>query len=110
MGSSNGAAFGGDVVDFTKDTKTATNTGQFIAAISVAAFAEVETFKAQVDAVFEEMRDSTPLPGHGPLRIPGEGRGSVYQDRKLKGIPFHPNLVNTLKEIAGELQIAELRG
>lgn len=106
----NGAAFGSDVVDFTKDTKTATNTGQFIAAISISAFAEVDSFKAQVDAVFKEMRESTPLPGHDPVRIPGEGRGAVYQDRKTRGIPFHPNLVNTLKDIAGELQITEMKG
>ena len=107
-GSLNGAAFGKDVVDFTKDTKTATNTGQFIAAISVAAFAEVESFKASVDAVFREMRESEPLPGHDPVRIPGEGRGAVYEERTAKGIPLHPNLVSTLRDIAGELHIADL--
>lgn len=107
-GTLNGAAFGKDVVDFTKDTNTATNTGQFIAAISVSAFAEVESFKASVDAVFREMRESTPLPGHDPVRIPGEGRGAVYEDRKAKGIPLHTNLVSTLRDIAGELQIPEL--
>ena len=109
-GTLNGAAFGSDVVDFTKDTKTATNTGQFIAAISVEAFAEVDTFKAQVDTVFKEMRESAPLPGHDPVRIPGEGRGAIKDDRETRGIPFHPNLVKTLNDIAGELQIAELAG
>ena len=107
-GTLNGAAFGSDVVDFTKDTKTATNTGQFVAAISIEAFAKVDAFKAQVDAVFKEMRESSPLPGHDPVRIPGEGRGAIQADREAKGIPFHPNLVATLKQIAGELQIAEL--
>ncbi|MEQ8356240.1 MAG: Ldh family oxidoreductase [Kiloniellaceae bacterium] len=104
----NGAAFGSDVVDFTKDTKTATNTGQFIAAISVAAFADVEAFKANVDSVFDEMRGSTPLPGHDPVRIPGERRGAIYEDRSVKGIPLHTNLVKILQEIAGELQIPQL--
>ena len=107
-GTLNGAAFGKSVVDFTKDTKTWTNTGQFIAAISIAAFGDVEAFKETVDAVFTEMRQSTPLPGHDPVRIPGEGRGDIYAERSAKGIPLHPNLVNTLAEIAGELQIPKL--
>ena len=50
-GTLNGAAFGKDVVDMTRDTATPTNTGQFIAAISVAAFADVAAFKAAVPGV-----------------------------------------------------------
>ena len=36
----NGAAFGSDVVDFTTDTTSPTNTGQFVAAIDIAAFGD----------------------------------------------------------------------
>jgi LDH2 family malate/lactate/ureidoglycolate dehydrogenase len=107
-GTLNGAAFGKNVVEFTKDTRTATNTGQFIAAISIAAFGDVETFKATADAVFAEMRDSAPLPGHDPVRIPGDQRGAIYEDRRRNGVPLHPNLVKSLQDIAGELQIPEL--
>jgi len=107
-GTLNGAAFGKSVVDFTKDTRTATNTGQFIAAISVEAFGGVAAFKAAADAVFAEMRGSEPLPGHDAVRIPGEGRPAVYEDRSTNGIPLHPNLVKVLQTIAGELQIAAL--
>ncbi len=107
-GTLNGAAFGKNVVDFTKDTKSATNTGQFIAAVSIAAFADVDTFKTAVDTVFTEMRQSAPLPGHDPVRIPGEGRGKIYEERRERGIPLHPNLVKTLGTIAGELQIPTL--
>ena len=107
-GTLNGAAFGKSVVDFTKDTRTATNTGQFIAAVSVEAFGDVEAFKAAADAVFAEMRASEPLPGHDPVRIPGDGRPGVYDDRCTNGIPLHPNLVKVLGSIAAELKIAEL--
>ncbi len=107
-GTLNGAAFGDNVVDFTKDTATPTNTGQFIAAISVAAFGDVATFKATVDEVFAEIRESTPLPGHDPVRIPGDQRGAIFEDRNTNGIPLHPNLVKTLQDIAGELQIPSL--
>jgi LDH2 family malate/lactate/ureidoglycolate dehydrogenase len=104
----NGAAFGRDVVDFTSDTKSATNTGQFIAAISIAAFADVDTFKAAVDEVLGEMRQSEPLPGHEAVRIPGDRRGAIYEDRSANGIPLHRNLVKTLADISAELQLEEL--
>ncbi|MCP4309611.1 MAG: Ldh family oxidoreductase, partial [bacterium] len=107
-GTLNGAAFGKDVVEFSKDTVTATNTGQFIVAVSVAAFTDVETFKATVDAIFKDMRESAPLPGHDAVRIPGDQRGAVFEDRSVNGVPLHTNLIATLSEIAGELQIPEL--
>jgi LDH2 family malate/lactate/ureidoglycolate dehydrogenase len=107
-GTLNGAAFGKDVVDFTKDTESATNTGQFIAAISVAAFADVKAFKATADEIFSDMRNSASLPGHDPVRIPGDRHHAIFEDRSANGIPLHPNLVKTLSDIAGELKIPEL--
>jgi LDH2 family malate/lactate/ureidoglycolate dehydrogenase len=107
-GTLNGAAFGKSVVDFTKDTGTATNTGQFFAAVSIAAFGDVAAFKATADMVFAELRVSETLPGHDAVRIPGEGRPAVYEDRSTNGIPLHPNLVKVLGSIAAELKIAKL--
>jgi LDH2 family malate/lactate/ureidoglycolate dehydrogenase len=107
-GTLNGAAFGRDVVDFTNDTASPTNTGQFIAAISVAAFADVATFKASIDAVFQSMRESGTLPGHDAVRIPGDRHEAIFNDRAAHGIPLHPNLLKALSEIAAELQIDDL--
>lgn len=107
-GTLNGAAFGKDVVEFSKDTATATNTGQFIAAISVAAFADVDAFKAAVDGIFETMRGSAALPGHDAVRIPGDQRGAIFDERTENGVPLHPNLVKALSDIAGELNIPDL--
>ena len=101
----NGAAFGRDVVDFTRDTASATNTGQFVAAIAIEAFGDPAVFRATVDAVFEQMRASAPLPGHRPVRIPGEGRGATYRERQADGLPLHPNLLTELGTIAEELGI-----
>ncbi|MGI9401449.1 MAG: Ldh family oxidoreductase [Rhizobiaceae bacterium] len=107
-GTLNGAAFGEDVVNFTKETATATNTGQFVAAISIASFGDVDKFKANVDAIFESMRNSTPLPDHEPIRIPGQDRPAILAGRQKDGIPLHPNLVTALNEIAEELNIQGL--
>jgi LDH2 family malate/lactate/ureidoglycolate dehydrogenase len=109
-GTLNGAAFGRDVVDFTKDTKSPTNTGQFVAAISVSAFGDAEQFGRRVDAVFDDMRASEPLPGHDPVRIPGERREAMRRDRTGAGVPLHPNLRRELDSIARELGIPGLPG
>jgi LDH2 family malate/lactate/ureidoglycolate dehydrogenase len=108
-GTLNGAVFGKDVVNFTKETKTPTNTGQFIVAISIEAFGDLDQFKATVDTIFAEMQDSTALPGYDPVRIPGQSRGDVLAERTKNGIPLHPNHVKALAGIAGELNIPELK-
>ena len=107
-GTLNGAVFGKDVVNFSKETATPTNTGQFVAAISIEAFGDLQTFKNTADQVFASFRASTPFPGHSPVRVPGQGRGDVQQERQDNGIPLHPNLLKTLKEIATELNISDL--
>jgi LDH2 family malate/lactate/ureidoglycolate dehydrogenase len=61
-----------------------------------------------VDALFDQMRASAALPGHEPVRIPGEGRGAIRAERSAAGIPLHQNLRRELDRIAGELGIAPL--
>jgi LDH2 family malate/lactate/ureidoglycolate dehydrogenase len=104
----NGAAFGSDVVDFTNDTTSPTNTGQFVAAIDIAAFGDLDAFTATASRVFAELRASPPLPGHDPVRIPGDGRNEARARRLARGLELHPNLRRELDKIAGELGIAAL--
>jgi LDH2 family malate/lactate/ureidoglycolate dehydrogenase len=104
-GTLNGAAFGSDVIDFTADVSSTANTGQFVAAVSVSAFGDPEAFGARADAAFDEMRASEPLPGHGKVRIPGEGREGLRDGRLKEGVPVHANLLKELAAIASELGI-----
>jgi LDH2 family malate/lactate/ureidoglycolate dehydrogenase len=104
----NGAAFGSGVVDFTKDTTSATNTGQFVAAIDIAAFGDPAEFAAAAAAAFAEMRASPPLPGHDPVRVPGEGRGALRALNLSEGIPLHAALRRELDAIAAECGVAPL--
>ena len=106
----NGAAFGSDVVDFTRDTASPTNTGQFVAAIDIAAFGDPAAFAAAAARAFAEMRASPPLPGHDPVRIPGDGRGAARDRRAAEGLPLHPALRRELDAIAAELGIAGVGG
>ncbi len=105
----NGAAFGSDVVDFTRDTASPTNTGQFVAAIDIAAFVDPADFAAAAARAFAEMRASAPLPGSAPVRIPGDGRTAARDRRAAEGLALHPALVRELDAIAAELAVAPLR-
>ena len=98
----NGAAFGSDVVDFTADTASETNTGQFVMALDIAAFGEPETFAAAAARAFDEMRASEPLPDHAPVRLPGEGRAAAAARRRTAGLELGAPLRRDLEELARE--------
>src|SRR3981081_2836898 len=70
-GTLNGAAFGRDVVNYTVDSKTPSNTGQVIVAVDIAAFADVQTFKQGVDSMSVAIKSSPALPGVDEGRLPG---------------------------------------
>jgi LDH2 family malate/lactate/ureidoglycolate dehydrogenase len=106
----NGAALGSEVVDFTSDTVSRTNTGQFVAAIDIAAFGDPETYTAAAARVFAELRASPPLPGHDPVRIPGDGRTAARDRRASNGLELHAALRKELDSIAAEFGIARLEG
>ena len=107
-GTLNGAAFGKDVVDFNSDFSTPTNTGQFIVAIDIAAFGDVDTFKQNVDAVYRAMKASPTLPGYDEVLLPGEQSHKKRQDREQNGVPIHSGLLHSLNKTASELGVATL--
>lgn len=98
----NGASFGSDVVDFTKDTKSETNTGQFVMALDIAAFGMTDTFTEKAAHVFKEMRESTSLPGHDPVRLPGEGKAAAVAQRREFGLALNPALLRDLSSLASD--------
>lgn len=104
-GTLNGAAFGSDVVDFTSHPDRSSNTGQFVAAIDIAAFGEPEAFKRSVDRIFAEMRAAEPLPDHPRVRLPGDGKTERREAAERDGIVLHPKLLDDLVAIASEIGI-----
>ncbi|QYK40865.1 MAG: Ldh family oxidoreductase [Paracoccaceae bacterium] len=102
----NGAAFGSDVVDFTTDRASPTNTGQFVAAIDIAAFTDPAAFQAHAARAFAEFRASPPLPGHDPVRVPGDGREARRARSMADGVPIHPALKRELDAIAAECDLS----
>jgi len=107
-GTLNGAAMGKDVVDFNHDDTSATNTGQAIVAIDVAAFGNVAAFKGRVDALVRDLRGSRRMPGIERIWLPGEQSRAKRIAYARDGIPIAAELMRKLNQLAGELGVAQL--
>src|ERR1700724_2315205 len=107
-GTLNGAAFGRDVVNYTVDSKTASNTGQAIRTVAVAIFADVQAFKQKVDELWEVMKSSPTLPDVDEVRLPGERSAQVYRERMAHGVPLDAELRKVLDELADRLGVDRL--
>jgi LDH2 family malate/lactate/ureidoglycolate dehydrogenase len=107
-GTLNGAAFGKDLVDFNADFTTPTNTGQFIVAIDIAAFADVDAFKRNVDGIVRMMKASPKMTGYDEILLPGERSYRTRLERERNGIPISAQLLSALDATADEVGVDRL--
>jgi LDH2 family malate/lactate/ureidoglycolate dehydrogenase len=107
-GTLGGAAMGRDVIDFNHDDDSVTNTGQAIAAINIAAFGDVATFKASVDALVRDFRSSERMPSVERITVPGERSHATRETRRRDGIPIPAALMIGLNKVADDLGMAKL--
>jgi len=104
----NGAAVGGDVVDFNADQSSAANTGQFIVALDIARFIDPKDFAALVDRHVRELRGSARLPGVSAIRLPGEERARRRAQRNAEGVPLPDPVLAALDALGARLGIGTL--
>ena len=107
-GTLNGAAMGGDLIDYAADIDRAANTGQFICALDPAAFGDAAAIGDAVGRVAGEMRGSATMPGFDAVLVPGDGRAARLADREANGIPIPDALRAALDGIAEEAGVAPL--
>src|SRR5438034_6954061 len=107
-GTLNGAANGPDTIDFNKDDRTPTNTGQAIVAISLEAFGSVEAFKRNVDVLIRALRNSRRLPDVDRIRVPGEQSHATWLERSATGVPMNDTLFRDLQRVASDFGVEGL--
>ena len=108
-GTLNGAAMGKAVVDFNKDERSTTNTGQAIMAIDLSAWGDVDAFKARVDTLVRELRGSERMPGVDRVWLPGEQSHARREANLAGGIALPPALLTQLDAFALDAGIATLQ-
>jgi len=107
-GTLGGAAMGREVVDFNSDHETVTNTGQAILVLDLNAFGDPQVFKASVDHLVQDLRQSERLPGVERIWLPGEQSHLRRQKYAQEGIPLPAALHADLVELAQALHIEPL--
>jgi LDH2 family malate/lactate/ureidoglycolate dehydrogenase len=108
-GTLNGAAMGSEVIDFNHDDTTTTNTGQAILAIDLSAFGDVDAFKARVDKLVQELRNSERMPDVDRIWLPGEQSQQRRVDNARDGVPLPLTLVEKLDQFALEHTMPAVR-
>lgn len=84
-----GAAYGGELGDMERGP-TAGQDGHFVAVIRVAAFEDVERFKARVDGAIRQVHAARRAPGVDRLYVPGEIEAERRAAYARDGIPLNP--------------------
>ena len=81
----------------------------YFAAYNIAAFTDVDTFKANMDAMLKTLRETKPAPGHDRVLYPGLAEYEDEQDRRANGIPLHKEVIQWFEDITSELSLPMLK-
>ena len=103
----NGAGFGSKVIDFNADFRSPTNSGQVFFAMRPDLLRDLDEFKAEMDVRIREIRNSTPMEGAEPIRLPGEMAVRRERQMRAEGIPVAPRVLDQLRQIAQKLNLKD---
>lgn len=76
-----------------------------VAAIDIGAFTDVETYRANADALIDAEKALPPAEGHHEVFVPGEPEDRTCDDRTRNGIPLPAGTVSRLRKVAEELGV-----
>ncbi len=96
-----GGAFGPDVYG----NPRAADVGHFLGAIDIEAFRPAAEFRADMDRMIRGLKDSPKAEGEDRIFIHGEKSTFVTEQRRAKGIPLGPKVVDALKRIGQEVHV-----
>ena len=103
----NTAAVGSSTLDFNKDFKTPTNSGQVYFAMRPDLFRDLDDFKAEMDLRIREIKNSTPMQGAAPIRLPGEMAAQREQQMREDGVPVTAAVLDQIREIAKKMGLSD---
>ena len=81
----------------------------YFAAYDIAAFTDLDTFKAHLDSMLRTLRTTRPAAGHERVLYPGLAEFEAEQDRRAHGIPLHKEVIQWFDDNTSELSIPRLK-
>ena len=82
------------------------NFGHYVAAYSIDAFTDVNSFKETMDEWLRMMKSTKPAPGHDRVLVAGQPEAEVEAVRRDQGIPLHHEVVQRIRDTCAELSVA----
>jgi LDH2 family malate/lactate/ureidoglycolate dehydrogenase len=79
--------------------------GQFYLALNIAAFEDVPTFKARMDKIIREYRDTRLAPGAKRVFVPGEMEAGLERRQRVEGIPLNEATIAGIRDAAAKLGV-----
>ncbi|MFW6174757.1 MAG: Ldh family oxidoreductase [Chloroflexota bacterium] len=86
-------------------TLEASRRGHFVAAYKIDGFVPADQFKQDMDGMLRGLRDTKPAPGHDRVVYAGLLEVENEAERREKGVPLHPEVVDWFEGICSELSI-----
>ena len=81
------------------------NFGHYVAAYSIDAFTDVDSFKDMMDEWLRMMKSTKPAPGHERVLVAGQPEAEVEAVRRVEGIPLHPDVIEYIRDTCSELSV-----
>ena len=80
-------------------------TAHYFMAYNIAAFTDIDVFKADMDTYLRSILDCKPAPGESRVVYPGIPEHEAETDRRANGIPYHPEVIEWFNGVMAELDI-----
>ncbi len=74
-----------------------------VVAINVRAFSDLDEFKRTMDDYVRMLRETPPSAGQERVLVPGQLEWEAEQERRTKGIPLHPEVVDWINRTYAEM-------
>ncbi len=91
---------GGDAAGFERDPG---DVSHHFLAYRIDAFTDLEGFKDRMDLYLRGLRETRPAPGEERVLYAGLPEHEAEIDRRARGIPYHPDVVEWFRKTADEL-------
>ncbi len=74
-------------------------------AYRIDAFTDADAFRERMDAFMHALRETPPAPGHERVVYAGLPEHETEQERRERGIPYHPDVVAWIRDTALDLGV-----
>ena len=78
------------------------------AAYNIAAFTDLDEFKASMDRMLDTLAETRPAPGYERVVYPGLMEHETEIDRRANGIPLHREVIDWFNSTTDDLGVARL--